>query len=90
LERIDVIAEGPGRRIFIYPVENGKAEDLADVLNQALGQPSTGTRSTRPTLQDLHRTTPGTTGTGTMGTSAGTSPFGSSSTSTSGFSSQPR
>ncbi|HUK42029.1 MAG TPA: secretin N-terminal domain-containing protein [Candidatus Acidoferrales bacterium] len=77
LERIDVIAEGPGRRIFIYPVENGKAEDLADVLNQALGQPSTGTRPRTPSLQDLHRTTP-TTGTspstGTMGT---TGSFGS-------------
>ena len=39
LERIDVVAEGPGRRIFIYPVENGKATELADVLSQALGQP---------------------------------------------------
>jgi general secretion pathway protein D len=80
LERIDVIAEGPGRRIFIYPVENGKADDLADVLNQALGQPSTGTRSRSPTLQDLHRTTPGGTGqsTGTMGTQ----PLGSTGLST--------
>jgi general secretion pathway protein D len=57
LDRIDIIAEGPGRRIFIYPVENGKATDLADVLNQALGQPSTGTRSSTQTLQDLHRFT---------------------------------
>ena len=55
LERIDVVAEGPGRRIFIYPVENGKATELADVLNQALGQPSTGTRGTPQTLQSLHR-----------------------------------
>ena len=45
LDRIDVVAEGPGRRIFIYPVENGKATELADVLSQALGLPSTGTRS---------------------------------------------
>lgn len=77
LERIDVVAEGPGRRIFIYPVENGKADELADVLNQAFGQPSTGTRSRSPTLQDLHRTTPGGTSpsTGTMGT---TQPYGSS------------
>ena len=65
LDRIDIVAEGPGRRIFIYPVENGKATDLADVLNQALGQPSTGTRSTAPTLQSLHRGTTGTGGTGT-------------------------
>ena len=56
LERIDVVAEGPGRRIFIYPVENGKATELADVLNQALGQPSTGGgRGTSQTLQSLHR-----------------------------------
>jgi general secretion pathway protein D len=59
LDRIDVIAEGPGRRIFIYPVENGKATELADVLSQALGLPSTGTRAPSPTLQSLHRTTPG-------------------------------
>ena len=55
LERIDVVAEGPGRRIFIYPVENGKATELADVLNQALGQPSTGARGTSQTIQSLHR-----------------------------------
>jgi len=61
LERIDVIAEGPGRRIFIYPVENGKATELADVLNQALGQPSTGARGTSQTIQSLHRGTTGST-----------------------------
>src|SRR6185369_6397126 len=59
LERIDVVAEGPGRRIFIYALENGKAVELADVLSQALGQPSTGTKSTTPTLQDIHRSTAG-------------------------------
>lgn len=36
-ERIDPVGEGPGRRIFIYPVENGKATDLRDILNQVLG-----------------------------------------------------
>jgi general secretion pathway protein D len=82
LERIDVIAEGPGRRIFIYPVENGKAADLADVLNQALGQASTGARSVSPTLQDLHRATPGIPSTPT-GTTMGTTPsLGSSGVST--------
>jgi general secretion pathway protein D len=78
LDRIDVVAEGPGRRIFIYPVENGKATELADVLSQALGQPTTGRRDTTRTLQELHRSTPGgtnptpgrgTTGTGSLGTS---------------------
>ena len=77
LDRIDVIAEGPGRRIFIYPVDNGKADELADVISQALGQPSTGRRDSTRTLQDLHRSTAGgmgsTTGSGSTG-----SPFGSS------------
>jgi general secretion pathway protein D len=59
LERVDVAGEGPGRRIFIYPVENGKATELADVLTQALGQPMTGRRDGSRTLQDLHRSTPG-------------------------------
>jgi len=58
LERIDVVAEGPGRRIFIYPVENGKATDLADILNQALGQPSVARREAPKTLQDIHRAAP--------------------------------
>jgi len=74
LERIDVIAEGPGRRIFIYPVENGKATELADVLNQALGQPSTGGgRGTSQTLQNLHRgASSGQTQSGGFGQSSGT------------------
>src|SRR5205814_9092749 len=71
LDRIDVVAEGPGRRIFIYPVDNGKATELADVISQALGQPSTGRRDTTRTLQDLHRSTAGgmnsTTGRGSTG-----------------------
>jgi len=77
LDRLDIVAEGPGRRIFIYPVENGKATELADVLSQALGQPATGRRDTTRTLQELHRSTPGgtnptpgrgTTGMGSFGT----------------------
>ena len=58
LERIDAVGEGPGRRIFIYPVENGKATELADILNQVLGQPSAGRREPARTLQDLHRGAP--------------------------------
>ena len=78
LERVDVAGEGPGRRIFIYPVENGKATELADVLSQALGQPITGRRDTSKTLQDLHRSTPG--GMGQFGSSGrvSTPSFGSS------------
>ena len=58
LERIDAVGEGPGRRIFIYPVENGKATDLADVLSQVLGLAATGRREPSRTLQDLHRGVP--------------------------------
>lgn len=77
LDRIDIIAEGPGRRVFIYPVENGKATELADVLTQALGQPSSGRRDTTRTLQDLHRSSSGGTSTSSGRTSTGSSvPFG--------------
>jgi general secretion pathway protein D len=66
LERIDTLGEGPGRKIFIYPVENGKSTELADVLSQALGLATTARRDTPKTLQDLHRgtttTSPGMTG----------------------------
>src|SRR5262249_37247909 len=88
LDRIDVIAEGPGRRIFVYPVENGKAKELANVLSAALGWPAPPGGGQRRTLEDLHRSTPGGTGGGSQfggsrsGTS-GTSGFGSS-----GFGSQ--
>ena len=58
LDRIDAVGEGPGRRVFIYPVENGKATDLADILNQVLGRPLTGRRETPRTLEQLHRGTP--------------------------------
>jgi general secretion pathway protein D len=90
LERIDVIAEGPGRRIFVYPVENGKAEDLAAILTQALGLPSTGPARSTTTLQSLHRSTTGgaspagASQMGIGGRPSTTSPFGSP-----GFSSQP-
>ena len=83
LDRIDVVAEGPGRRIFIYPVENGKATELADVLNQALGQPVTGSRGSSQTLQSIHRSSsssPGQTGqSGGFGQSSGSGQFGSGS-----------
>ena len=82
IERIDVVAEGPGRRIFIYAVENSKAADLADVLGQALGLPTTTARSSSQSLQSLHRATPGGTGSG-IGTGIGsrtTSPTGGTAT----------
>jgi general secretion pathway protein D len=74
LDKIDVVGEGPGRRIFIYPVENSKATELADVLGQALGLPASAVRSTQPSLQTLHRASPG----GGSGTGFGTG-FGSGS-----------
>jgi general secretion pathway protein D len=77
LERIDVVAQGSSRRIFIYPVENGKATELADVLNTALGQASTGARSSSQTLQSLHRSS-STTGTTQQGTSGQYGGFGQS------------
>ena len=77
LERIDVVAQGSSRRIFIYPVENGKATELADVLNAALGQASTGVRSSSQTLQTLHRSS-ATTGTGQPNVSGQSSGFGQS------------
>ncbi len=80
LERIDVVAEGPGRRIFIYPVENGKAGDLADVLSQALGLAATATRSQGPTLQSLHRQTPGGSNQQGSGMNSPSTPFGGSGT----------
>lgn len=76
LDRIDIVAEGPGRRIFIYPVENGKATELADVLTQALGLPSTGGARPTATLQSLHRSTTGGMQSGTS-SFGGTAPFGS-------------
>ncbi|MBI3061493.1 MAG: hypothetical protein HYY83_05900 [Deltaproteobacteria bacterium] len=77
LERIDAVGQGPGRRIFIYPVENGKATELADTLNQVLGQPSVSRRDAPRTLQDLHRggpTAPGAPGAARPGLPPGSAP----------------
>jgi general secretion pathway protein D len=59
LERLDTIGEGPGRRIHIYPVENSKAVDLADVLTQVLGISGGPRREQGRTLEQLHRGTSG-------------------------------
>src|SRR5882724_12011301 len=88
LERIDVVAEGPGRRIFVYPIENGKAEDLANVLSAALGLPAPAGGGQRRTLEDLHRSTPGGTSQSGGGSPFGGSRSGTSGTSSSGFGSQ--
>ncbi|HSE85194.1 MAG TPA: type II secretion system secretin GspD [Candidatus Binatia bacterium] len=83
LDRIDVIAEGPGRRIFVYPVENGKAEELANVLSAALGLPAPASTGARRTLEDLHRSTPG--GGSQSGMGGGRSTTGAPGTSSGGF-----
>ena len=83
LDRIDVVAEGPGRRIFVYPVENGKAEDLANVLSAALGLPAPAGGGQRRTLEDLHRSTTG--GGSQSGMGGGRSTTGTPGTSSSGF-----
>jgi len=84
LDRIDVIAAGPGRRIFVYPVENGKADELANVLSAALGLPAPAGGGPRRTLEDLHRSTPG----GASQLGGGRSTTGMPGTSSSGFGGQ--
>ena len=94
LDRIDVIAEGPGRRIFVYPVENGKADELAAVLSSALGLPAPPGTGQKRTLEELHRSIPsgssqfggGRSTTGFPGTSG--SGFGGSGFGGSGFGTQ--
>jgi general secretion pathway protein D len=36
IRRLDVGASSPGRRIYVYDVQNGKADDLADSLNKVM------------------------------------------------------
>ena len=87
LDRIDVVAEGPGRRIFVYPVENGKADELANVLSAALGLPAPAGTGSKRTLEDLHRSTTG--GGSQFGSGSNRSTTGSmSGSSSSGFGSQ--
>lgn len=62
LDRIDVIAETPGRRIYIYPVENGKAVDLAAILNDIYETGVSTRAGERPSLRQLHGLNPGASG----------------------------
>ena len=59
IEKIDVIAETPGRRIFIYPVENGKAVELASILNDIYSTGAINRGDSGPSLRQLHGLTPG-------------------------------
>ncbi len=50
IERIDVADEDPGRKLFIRPIENREAKELARVLNQVYGarRSSSGAPAARP------------------------------------------
>ena len=54
VDRLDQGAETTDRRVYVYPVENGRATDLADVLDQLF----TGRRSRAPPT-DTGRLAPG-------------------------------
>ncbi len=53
IARIDVVADTPGRKIFIRPVENGKATELARVLGRLYGSGPSSTRDPRPRREGL-------------------------------------
>jgi general secretion pathway protein D len=54
IERLDRAEESSGRNMYVYPIENGRAENLAALLQQLLGTPSdaggSGSLSPSPTL----------------------------------------
>lgn len=52
------VGEEAGRKIFIYPVESGKAAELADTLKQALGRPSASPTDAPGTTHNPHQGSP--------------------------------
>jgi general secretion pathway protein D len=44
IERLDLPSDGEGRQLFVYRVENGRAEDLAEVLNDLFAPKKTRAR----------------------------------------------
>jgi len=66
LERLDRVGSTGGVRLFVYQVQNGKAEHLADLLNQTFGGQG-GQATQRPTTPTV---APGLTGTQTASTGA--------------------
>lgn len=87
LERLDRAGGTGGARLHVYKVQNGKAEHLADLLNQTFGRgQATPSRTTTPTLapglagtEIRSSSTPGISGFGTMGSGTaglGTGGFG--------------
>lgn len=84
IKRLDVTTATPGRRIYVYDVQNGKADDLAKSLSSILSL-STASTSTASTADTSSTATTGTqrgtgfgasssTMPGTSNTSAGSSP----------------
>ena len=45
IKRLDLGTSAPGRRIYVYNVQNGRASDLANTLNEMFGLSSGGGRS---------------------------------------------
>lgn len=55
IEHFDLGAEGaPGRRLYVYHIKNGKAENIAGVLQQLFGQTqSSASQTSEPGIQQL-------------------------------------
>ena len=72
LERLDRAGGTGGTRLFVYHVQNGKAEQLAEMLNLVFGSGKQAARSTTPSLAPgLTGTTVSSTGTAGSTTTAG-------------------
>lgn len=69
VERLDRNGAKSGTRLFVYPVQNGKAERIAALLSQVLGDGKTTSATTKPQLA------PGLTGT-TLSSAAGSATTG--------------
>lgn len=65
IKRLDIGGTSAGRRIYVYDVQNGRAEDLAKSLNKILSLPTSNDEEP----QALARSSIGTTSGGSLGTS---------------------
>jgi len=79
IKRLDQNVSTPGRRIYVYDVQNSKADDLADALNQILGVRSSSSE-THPQSSSSRSTQNSATGNafstqGAQGTSAMSNSF---------------
>jgi general secretion pathway protein D len=78
LERLDRVGTTGGTRLFVYHVQNGKAENLAELLNQMFGdQKSQTTPRSTPAPTVAPGLTGTTLGTQTASTGMATTGFGS-------------